>query len=168
MSFLLRRIAIIYALLMTTHLWLQIMIAFAQEIIVLIILGWMNPYAENGKWKREILNEWFIILTIYHVICFTEGNSVTMRTFMGYSFCFFLSLHVMYNILFIMSMALKSSFAAWKKSIIVKRELKKADNIRNSKASKTRNVEMIVKYRRQRGRGKRRVEHKKDSKSQSA
>jgi len=114
-SFLLRRIAIIYALLMTTHLWLQIVIAFAQEMIVLIILGWMNPYEEKWKWKREILNEWFITLTIYHVICFTDGNSVEMRTFMGYSFCFFLSFHVLYNIFFIMTMALKSTFWAWKK-----------------------------------------------------
>ena len=42
--FLLRRIAIICALLLTTHLWLQIIIAFSQEVITIIILGWMNPY----------------------------------------------------------------------------------------------------------------------------
>ena len=124
--FLLRRIAIICALLLTTHLWLQIITAFAQEVIALIILGWMSPYKEKEKWKREILNEWFITLTIYHVICFTESNSFEMRTVMGYSFCFLLSFHVLYNILFIMFMALKTTFWASKKAYIVKRELEKA------------------------------------------
>ena len=63
-----------------------------------------------------------------------------MRTVMGYSFCFLLSFHVLYNILFIMFMALKTTFWASKKAFIVKRELTKAEKVRNSVAFKKRNA----------------------------
>ena len=80
LSFLVRRLLIVCALLMTNHLYLQLCIAFVQEIGVLIVVGWMNPYASRGKWRRELLNESFITLTIYHVLCFSDHNGVEMRT----------------------------------------------------------------------------------------
>lgn len=130
-SFLLRRIVIISALLLTDQLWLQISMAFIQEITVMIILGWMQPYEEASKWRRELLNEWFITITIYHVMCFTETNSVEMRIFMGYSFCFSLSVHVLGNIGFIMFMSIKSAIWGVKKALIVKKELKRVARIRD-------------------------------------
>ena len=144
--FMLRRIAVICALLLTTHLWLQMIIAFAQEIITLIIIGWMNPYDRRGKWRREILNEWFITLTIYHVICFTESNSIEMRTFVGYSFCFLLTIHVLISISFMLFMALKTAFWATKKSYIVKTELAKVEKARNLTENKKRSAMMAMNY----------------------
>ena len=130
---------------MTTHLWLQLVIAFVQELVSLIIIGWMNPYAMLGKWKREMVNEYFITLTIYHVMCFTDGNSALMKTFVGYSFCFFLSVHVLGNIAFIMCMALKSTYWACKKKTVIKRELKRVAKLRND-----RSVNMVKTFKRNR------------------
>ena len=97
----------------------------------MIILGWMQPYQELGKWKRELLNEYFITLTIYHVMCFTSGNSVEMRQFMGYSFCFFLAIHVLGNIAFIMYMSGKATLWGLKKAKIVKNELQRVQKLQD-------------------------------------
>ena len=98
--------------------------------IVVFVIGWMQPYETKNKWKRELLNEYFIMLTIYHVMCFTESNPVQMRISMGYSFCFFLSIHVFGNIFFILGMSLKSALWGLKKYWHVKKDIKRNNKIR--------------------------------------
>ena len=98
--------------------------------VVIFVLGWMQPYETKSKWKRELLNEYFIILTIYHVMCFTEGNPISTRISVGYSFCFFLSIHVFGNILLILGMSLKSALWGLKKYIHVRKDSRRNRKIK--------------------------------------
>ena len=79
-----------------------------------------------------MLNEVFVTLTLYHIICFTDHNSVFMRTQLGYSFCFLLGIHVLGNIAFIVIMGLKEAIWGWKKRVVVKRELKRVSRLKKA------------------------------------
>ena len=63
-------------------------------------------------------------------MCFTSDQSVAFRYYMGYSFCLFLSVHVLGNIAFILMMSLKEALWGYKKAQIVKAELKRASKLR--------------------------------------
>ena len=91
------------------------------------------------------------MLTIYHVMCFTESNPIPMRISMGYSFCFFLSIHVFGNILFILSMSLKSALWGLKKYWHVKKDIKRNNMIKIQ--SKERRDAMIKRFLMKRGDG---------------
>lgn len=48
-------------------------------------LGWIQPYKSDLTNNLELFNEFFVLLTNYHMLCFTNFNNPQGKLFMGTS-----------------------------------------------------------------------------------
>ena len=72
--FLLRRTVYIFVPLLIKRLDYQLFTLFAQNIAVIIIYGNYQPHVFKERTKIELMNESFIIMFLYHLICYTDFN----------------------------------------------------------------------------------------------
>jgi len=48
-------------------------------------LGWIQPYKSDLSNYLELFNEFFVLITNYHMLCFTDFNNPQGKVYMGTS-----------------------------------------------------------------------------------
>ena len=93
--FLFRRLLLALNIVLVENLCFQLMIGFMQCTMTLIIIGFVEPYELKSKWKKELVNEQFILATVYFAMCFSKlVPDPHVQTILGYAFCGMLLLHI--------------------------------------------------------------------------
>jgi hypothetical protein len=70
-TFLLRRLLMSMSVVFSQNISVQIFTTFGFSVAQFAILG-QSPYLETSQTNNELLNEVFIVLTLYSFFCFTE------------------------------------------------------------------------------------------------
>ena len=80
---------------------------------------------------RELLNEFVIILAVYHVMCFTPlVPDIDTRIYIGYSFIILIVTHTVISLGVLIYSVIKESHWQWKKRKIIKESLTKEARIK--------------------------------------
>ena len=76
---------------------LQILCFFTSLYVILI--AYIKPHLDKKAMRLEIFNEVMMMLSVYHMFCFTEFNLDDMQKYnMGHSYVFFVSGTFIYNV----------------------------------------------------------------------
>jgi len=63
--------------------------------MTIIMIGFVEPYEKKSKWNKELVNEQFILATIYFAMCFSKlVPDPHVQTLVGYAFCGMLAMHI--------------------------------------------------------------------------
>jgi len=80
----------------------QISILTMTVIVQVIILGRVGPFREQSKNSFELFNECFVLVVMYHCICFTPFvPDIATRYYLGYLVIVVISIHMVINIVLI-------------------------------------------------------------------
>lgn len=66
-----------------------------------IALGWIYPHKSDISNNMELLNEFFVLITNYHMFCFTDFNNPQGKVFMGTSLVYITIINFLVAILVI-------------------------------------------------------------------
>ena len=123
-QFYLRRVLLVIAILLTDHVCYQLMILFAQVFIQIFVIGSLNPYKLKAKRDRELINEFVIVLAVYHVMCFTPVVvDIDTRIYIGYSFIALILTHTLGSLGLLVWSMLRDGIWQLRKSRIIKHAL---------------------------------------------
>jgi len=71
-------------------------------IVQLIILGRVGPFRDQSKTRFELYNEGFVLVVMYHCICFTPFvPEIATRYYLGYLVIVVISIHMVVNMVII-------------------------------------------------------------------
>ena len=67
-----------------------------------LVIGFAEPYKSRGKWLNELINEFMIMIAIYHVMCFTLlVPNIDTRILVGHSFITLVLGHTLISLMMI-------------------------------------------------------------------
>ena len=62
----------------------------------MLMIGFADPYESTSKKNKELVNEFIIVLAVYHVMCFTPVVvDIDSRIYIGYSFIALILAHTL-------------------------------------------------------------------------
>ena len=89
----------------------QILLGFAQSVMMIIAIGLIEPYKEKAKWWKELANEQVILATLYFAMCFSDLiPSAATQSLVGYAFCGMLAAHIGSYLLMISVTTIRTTF----------------------------------------------------------
>jgi len=87
-----------------------------------MVIGLLNPYHSKRMTKIELFNESVIMITIYHLLIFSEFvPDASTRFSMGYVLILILAFSVVINMIDIYNGVIKAGYRKWKYSKLRKR-----------------------------------------------
>ena len=123
-QFYLRRFLIVAAILFTEQACFQIMLLFLQVFLHIFVVGLADPYEHKSKRNQELGNEFVIVLSVYHVMCFTPVVvDIDTRIYIGYSFIALILAHTLASLGILVWSMIKDSLWQLKKSRVIKHAL---------------------------------------------
>jgi hypothetical protein len=69
--FMFRRLILVIGIVFVDLLAFQLFIGFMQCTMTVITIGYVQPYEKKSKYIKELINEQFILATIYFAMCFS-------------------------------------------------------------------------------------------------
>jgi hypothetical protein len=85
--FIVRRLLLAVAVVQISDLIsIQLFITAMSIIAAVILTGHVKPFEESGKHLFEQANEAFLMVLIYHFVCFTPFLDTRVKTYIGFSF----------------------------------------------------------------------------------
>ena len=123
-SFYMRRILLVVAILLAKHLCFQIVLLLVQVFLHIVVIGILEPYKAPSKKNRELVNEFVIVLAVYHVMCFSPVVAdIDTRIYIGYSFITLIVTHTVVSLGLIARQILKESLWQYKRNRVIKNHL---------------------------------------------
>ena len=63
------------------------------------MIGLLEPYEASSKKNKELINEFVIVISVYHVMCFTPlVADIDSRIYVGYSFILLIVSHTVISL----------------------------------------------------------------------
>jgi len=104
----------------------QIGIVVLNTLILIILVGQNNPFKTKKQHSMFLMNEFLTMMSLYHIICFTEFiPEVETKFMLGYSLNGVLAFAVLINMSVIVGAVLSESVVRFKK-FNRKRQIEKA------------------------------------------
>ena len=95
--FMFRRLILVIGIVFVDLLAFQLFIGFMQCTMTVITIGYVQPYEKKSKYIKELINEQFILATIYFAMCFSQlVPDPYIQAIIGYCFCSMLLVHIVF------------------------------------------------------------------------
>ena len=95
--FMFRRLILVICIVFVDLLAFQLLIGFMQCTMTVITIGYVQPYEKKSKYIKELINEQFILATIYFAMCFSQlVPDPNVQAIIGYCFCSMLLVHIVF------------------------------------------------------------------------